>query len=442
MELRKEPSLFWTTSFIILMIPTFCRCFNPDLEEQPKKANTTAMEKLRKDLVKDYHSIADAKTVPVNITLVINRVTLSYKDSIFAVNGWLIQEWWDPKLKWNASKYDGINVVHMAPYEIWRPEIISYDSVSGYQGSYDDTNFLVNSSGRVFWMPPITYKVYCKLDIVNWPFDTQNCSLQLCPQSYDNNDLILSFNSEKKYVIQNVTGNWKITSVQYTARNIERSVGYSESVPPYTSLIYVFEIQKNHMVYHNFVTLPAFGILVLLLSSFWLLPEEIERILLAGLVSTVSGLFLFFFAVKVPLLLYETPNIIKYYGWMLSLSLTYTILTVVLYNITHRPSIAKIEPPASCTKFLNFCGQALFFLSFKRVSPTVYDDLGDTEAIPVDDSDGEEGTSSSTMRKTKTAFIAGPSKSEQRWRVISLTIDNLCFVFYAIFCTAAFILWV
>lgn len=44
---------------------------------------------------------------------------------------------------------------------------------------YGNTPLIVHSSGSVVWVPPMTTKTECPMDLTYWPFDTQRCTIYL-----------------------------------------------------------------------------------------------------------------------------------------------------------------------------------------------------------------------------------------------------------------------
>ena len=62
--------------------------------------------------------------------------------------------------------------------EIWSPDVVPYNEVGGFDIKTHDSviPIYVNKDGDTWWMRPAEYKTTCRLDVTNFPFDTQHCT--------------------------------------------------------------------------------------------------------------------------------------------------------------------------------------------------------------------------------------------------------------------------
>ena len=67
--------------------------------------------------------------------------------------------WNDDRLKWDKSQYGGVESVHVANGRVWKGDIRAFNSIS--HEDYEDTNVIIHSDGRIFWIPPITFHTSC-----------------------------------------------------------------------------------------------------------------------------------------------------------------------------------------------------------------------------------------------------------------------------------------
>lgn len=61
--------------------------------------------------------------------------------------------------------------------------------------------FIKYWNGTIKWNPPVIYKSYCAINITDYPFDVQNCSLKFGTWSHNGNLVGLWFFSKSKYLI-------------------------------------------------------------------------------------------------------------------------------------------------------------------------------------------------------------------------------------------------
>lgn len=81
------------------------------------------------------------------------------------------KEWYDQRLVWNASEFNGLSTLRLPCSKIWLPA---------------DTFFIIQlmiilkviikvkrwlSNGYVFWPPPAKFRSSCKIDVTFFPFD-------------------------------------------------------------------------------------------------------------------------------------------------------------------------------------------------------------------------------------------------------------------------------
>jgi len=67
-------------------------------------------------------------------------------------------------------------------------------------GHHDETygkiNCVVRSDGMVHWIPPAKFRVFCDVDLTNWPFGEHTCSLRLGSWTYDGNSVSMQINQK------------------------------------------------------------------------------------------------------------------------------------------------------------------------------------------------------------------------------------------------------
>lgn len=70
-------------------------------------------------------------------------------------------------------------------------------SADGHQDeTYGKINCVVRSDGMVHWIPPAKYRVFCDVDVTNWPFGEHTCSLRLGSWTYDGNSVSMQINEK------------------------------------------------------------------------------------------------------------------------------------------------------------------------------------------------------------------------------------------------------
>lgn len=60
------------------------------------------------------------------------------------------------------------------------------------------TDVAVDSKGKCVWSGPATFKVNCKMEIREWPFDNQTCELAFGSYTYGENLMKIKLFRDKK----------------------------------------------------------------------------------------------------------------------------------------------------------------------------------------------------------------------------------------------------
>uniref|UniRef100_A0A8C6U6P2 Cholinergic receptor, nicotinic, beta 5b n=1 Tax=Neogobius melanostomus TaxID=47308 RepID=A0A8C6U6P2_9GOBI len=152
-------------------------------------------------------------TIYIQVSLA-QLINVNEREQIMTTNCWLSQVWNDYRLMWDPEEYEGIKKIRLPSQHIWLPDIVLYNNADGtYEVSFY-SNAVVSNNGEVNWLPPAIYKSACKIEVRDFPFDQQNCTLQFRSWTYDHTeiDLILlsDFASRDDF---KPSGEWDIVSL-------------------------------------------------------------------------------------------------------------------------------------------------------------------------------------------------------------------------------------
>ena len=119
------------------------------------------------------------ETVKVYFELYIAQlIKIDEVSQIMETKLWLKQRWNDYKLRWNFSEYDKIRNIRVPSDDIWKPDIVLYNTAMGDFHVKQNTKAVVSYDGEVTWMPPAILKSSCSIDVTYFPFDAQNCTMK------------------------------------------------------------------------------------------------------------------------------------------------------------------------------------------------------------------------------------------------------------------------
>ncbi|XKL65474.1 hypothetical protein PGB90_008894 [Kerria lacca] len=273
--------------------------------------NLTAIQKLRLDLLRYYDNFSKPPSkINVNISLNILHLELNYDHSTLSIHSWLVMEWMDERLTWDPQSYSDLNQIKIADHEIWKPDIITYESADEQvTNNYQFTQFTVNNVGKIHWSPMANFKIFCNLNLENWPFDTQNCSLILGSFSHNAYEMELQSREFKALFQEDGSSScdWRLKNVEITIKDQFHDRLYVDEI--YSTIKYVFIVEATHHMYRSFIHISALALSSLLLSAFWLPLNVTEKFTFVGMTTFTSCLFLIFFLSKVPANTKKSPSI-------------------------------------------------------------------------------------------------------------------------------------
>lgn len=240
-----------------------------------------------------------------------------------------------------------------------------FNSASGSDiDHYGSTYTILRSSGQVLWVPPATFQTFCAIDLRYWPFDSHQCNLILGSWTFDSNKIDLKVTKSdigRDLLIENAQ--WEVMQL-----NAQRNVKYySCCEEPYVDIQINITVTRRSPTYKAVVIVPATGIILMTLATFWLPAHYGEKILLNGVNLVVIVMFLIYFAQKLTALAASTPLIVLFYSKALYMVTFSTIISVIVINLTRN----KHNRPIPWIIKRNLDGSLGQFLLINRISSPV-----------------------------------------------------------------------
>lgn len=168
------------------------------------------------------------------------------------------------------------------------------DALSDVIGS---SGVLIFSNGTAVWNPPFQFQVSCSLNLRNWPYDTQQCDIKVGTWHLKDYGIKLVNNGATVDTSDHMSSQWEVT-------NIHTSTGSDLSFDYFTIHL---TTKRDSSLYDPVLLTPAYCIILLSLSCFWLPPDSGEKIVLTGFNVLVSAGFLMYFAQLLPVLGKNVP---------------------------------------------------------------------------------------------------------------------------------------
>ncbi|KJH42968.1 Neurotransmitter-gated ion-channel ligand binding domain protein [Dictyocaulus viviparus] len=135
----------------------------------------------------------------VKVRFLLNQILdVDEKNQVMSILAYIDFHWNDYKLRWDPRSYGGIRDVRFsgdqdAPFKLWRPDVLLFNSVSESFDSTYSSRFIVNYDGEVQQNPPGIFRFICRVDVTYYPFDTQTCFLKFGSWTYNGKQINLDF---------------------------------------------------------------------------------------------------------------------------------------------------------------------------------------------------------------------------------------------------------
>ncbi|EDO49045.1 predicted protein, partial [Nematostella vectensis] len=277
---------------------------------------------------------------PTNVTLDItfnSIIDVDEKHQILSSSVWIRQSWIAETLSWDPAEYGGVNQIVVSSQLLWQPDTVLYNNIFEEFDSRLDTTVTrvrVYSSGFVYWAMPYVFKTMCKIDVTDFPFDSQRCPITFGAWQYDQNEVNLINNKRLATVASTrvENGEWTVEKVA-----IERRVIFYQCCPnqPYPEISFVIHMQRRSLFYVVNLVLPNFLITLLAFFSFFIPVECGERMSFVITVLLSMTVFLLLVAESIPPTSEAVPVIGVYYTFCIVEVFLALVATGISFRINY-----------------------------------------------------------------------------------------------------------
>ncbi|KAE8295899.1 Neuronal acetylcholine receptor subunit alpha-7 Precursor [Larimichthys crocea] len=308
--------------------------------------------RLYKELMRNYNPLErpvnnDSHSLTVHFSFSLLQIMdVDEKNQVLTTNIWLQLYWTDFYLQWNMSDYPGVTNVRFPDNQIWRPDILLYNSADERFDASFHTNILVNSTGYCQYLPPGIFKSTCYIDVRWFPFDVQRCDLKFGSWTYGGWTLDLQM-IEADITGYIANGEWDL--VEVPGRRNERF--YDCCKEPYPDVTFTVVMRRRTLYYGLNLLIPCVLISTLALLVFLLPADSGEKISLGITVLLSLTVFMLLVAEIMPATSDSVPLIAQYFA-----------TTMVIGSVGHRYSsgsaVSSPRPRRGTHATMDPCGFA------------------------------------------------------------------------------------
>ncbi|XP_056137923.1 neuronal acetylcholine receptor subunit alpha-7 [Lampris incognitus] len=324
--------------------------------------------RLYKELMKNYNPLErpvwnDSSSLTVHFSFSLMQIMdVDEKNQVLTTNIWLQLYWTDYYLQWNMSDYPGVTNVRFPDNQIWKPDILLYNSADERFDATFHTNVLVNSSGYCQYLPPGIFKSTCYIDVRWFPFDVQRCDLKFGSWTYGGWSLDLQM-MEADITGYIANGEWDL--VEVPGRRNERF--YDCCKEPYPDVTFTVVMRRRTLYYGLNLLIPCVLISTLALLVFLLPADSGEKISLGITVLLSLTVFMLLVAEIMPATSDSVPLIAQYFATTMVIVGLSVIATVLVLQYHHHDPDGGKMPKWTRVVLLNWCA---WFLRMKRPGET------------------------------------------------------------------------
>ncbi|XP_052615756.1 5-hydroxytryptamine receptor 3A isoform X2 [Peromyscus californicus insignis] len=218
------------------------------------------------------------KPTTVSIDVIMYAIlNVDEKNQVLTTYIWYRQFWTDEFLQWTPEDFDNITKLSIPTDSIWVPDILINEFVD--VGKSPSIPYVyVHHQGEVQNYKPLQVVTACSLDIYNFPFDVQNCSLTFTSWLHTIQDINISLwrspeevRSDKSVFMNQ--GEWELLGVltQFQEFSMETSSSYAE-------MKFYVVIRRRPLFYAVSLLLPSIFLMVVDIAGFCLPPDSGERV--------------------------------------------------------------------------------------------------------------------------------------------------------------------
>ena len=267
-------------------------------------------------------------------------IDVDEKNQVFYGLYWQLQRWLDTELSWNPLNYSNIAEVYLTDDKIWQPNIGLFNEVDTAVSllSAQTTRLSVHNSGFVTRHRLVNYVSSCSMNLRQFPFDTQNCTLTFRSYRYYahqmNISTILPFSQDSLY----------FKDSEFNVKDIEKIrtvTGHSSQAV--VILDYHIILERRPLFFMLNLMLPCSLITLIAMLSFCVTPDSGEKVGLGVTVLLSLSVFLLIISDQMPPSS-EVPLIFIYFFGTVVLVTLSTALSVLVLSIHHTSDQSKEVP--------------------------------------------------------------------------------------------------
>ncbi|XP_078359569.1 glycine receptor subunit alphaZ1-like [Oculina patagonica] len=231
--------------------------------------------------IRPYHE-GPPLNISVYMTVVsfgaIKEINMEYTLDIF-----FKQAWNDPRLKHELNK--PILLSGSEKGNFWLPDtfFLNVKTAKFHHVPAANSRVLIAPNGDIELSERLTVSASCRMNLRDYPLDTQTCVLEILSYSYDINDMDYHWDDEKAVIIlDDEMSEFELADAQSERKLVKYVIG------TYTHLVAKFVFRRR--LAYSFIQIysPTFLIVVLSWLSFWISKDAVPARVALGITTVLT----------------------------------------------------------------------------------------------------------------------------------------------------------
>uniref|UniRef100_A0A914XQA4 Cullin protein neddylation domain-containing protein n=1 Tax=Plectus sambesii TaxID=2011161 RepID=A0A914XQA4_9BILA len=228
------------------------------ISSQARNGFRSTEQTVKEDILREYDKfVRPVKNVNDTITVRLDPVLFSLININAAhqeltLKQWYRMYWRDAFLTWNPDEYNGTTTIKLSRSEIWLPDIVILTLTEKVQLPDEVYIVKVQSDGSIASSVDQLVTVYCQFDMLDFPYDTQQCTLSYASWNYNADETDVTATVPIDLDVYMESNEWTLRN--YT---VERSE-YTGNGERYANADYTIKITRKPSYYVNIFVWPTF----------------------------------------------------------------------------------------------------------------------------------------------------------------------------------------
>ncbi|XP_074615162.1 gamma-aminobutyric acid receptor subunit beta-1-like [Acropora palmata] len=223
---------------------------------------------------------------PLNISVYITVVTFGAIKEInmeYTLDIFFKQAWNDPRLSHDLRK--PILLPGNEKDNFWLPDtfFLNVKTAKFHRVPAANSRIVISPNGDIELSERLTVSASCRMDLRDYPLDTQTCVLEILSYSYDITAMDYHWDDEKAVIIlDDEMSEFELADCQSERKQVEYVIG------TYTHLVAKFVFRRR--LAYSFIQIysPTFLIVVLSWMSFWISKDAVPARVALGITTVLT----------------------------------------------------------------------------------------------------------------------------------------------------------